>query len=199
MNTIVSYAQNDKWHSFWRSDVECVFVAQILSGSTHTYGYMLEGRMCSVLRRLHCWPHKCTSRCSCRCGFWSAALLSGDLQTKESFRMCSQCESTGSVVRLRQIAHSKTGLVALRLLFLFCFHLQHTGLKGQILSFRFKCSLSGAALDLRSQVETHSVLRLVACFHLPSSMHILEVMNPGMICSGAKPFRPSPRHLPPSI
>lgn len=54
--------------------------------------------MCSVLRLLHCWPHKCTFPCSSRCGFWSAALLSRDLKTKESFRMCSHCERPGSVV-----------------------------------------------------------------------------------------------------
>ncbi len=67
----------------------------------HTYGYMLEGRMCIVQCLLHCWPHRGTSLCSCRCGFWLAALRSGDLQTKEPFRMCSHCERPCSVVYSR--------------------------------------------------------------------------------------------------
>lgn len=70
-------------------DVKWNLGVLIHSRPTHTYGYMLEGRMRIVQCLLHCWPHKGTSLCSCRCGFWLAALQSGDLQTKEPFRMCS--------------------------------------------------------------------------------------------------------------
>lgn len=69
----------------------------------------------------------------------------------------------------------------------------------QILNFRLKYLLSSVALDLLSPVGTHSVLRLVAGFRFLSSMHILEGVNLGKICSGAKRFCPSPRYLPPSI
>lgn len=169
--------------------------------------------MCIVQCLLHCWPHRGTSLCSCRCGFWLAALRSGDLQTKEPFRMCSYCERPCSVVYSRLHTEKLCYVWLLwgsKNVFVFiyssCIWLDNTQAwsyrlfkRYQILNFRLKYLLSSVALDLRSPVGTHSVLRLVAGFRFLSSMHILEGMNPGKICSGAKLFRPSPRYLPPSI
>lgn len=166
--------------------------------------------MCIVQCLLHCWPHKGTSLCSCRCGFWLAALQSGDLQTKELFRMCSTAKDPA--VSFTAGCTQKNLFGAMRLKKCFCFHLQQlyvtwpcTGLKLQVIQavpnieLLLEYLLSSVALDLCALVGTHSVLRLVAGFRFLWSMHILEEMNPGKICSGAKRFRPFPRYLPPSI
>ncbi len=165
--------------------------------------------MCIVQCLHHCWPHRGTSLCSCRCGYWLAALRSGDLQTKESFRMCSHCKRPCSVIYSR-LHTEKTVWVAVLFFFDFlyssCIWLDNTKAwsyrlfkRCQIWNFRLKYLLRSVALDPRSPVGTHSVLRLVAGFRFLSSMHILEGVNPGKICSGTKRFRPSPRYLPPSI
>ncbi len=95
--------------------------------------------MCIVQCLHHCWPHRGTSLCSCRCGYWLAALRSGDLQTKESFRMCSHCERPCSVIYSRLHTEKQFGLLwgSKKC---FCFPLQqlylawqHTGLKLQVI------------------------------------------------------------------